>query len=381
MAELGAEAGRSGPKWGLPSRSFPTAASAPSSDLLVQNTCTFFPHLNPTHLPHLLYTQVTTSSAHSNMSSSKPREALEFPDSDRVFLEPHLPPPKAALDANNNNNNNSDTPFVTLTFATSLDSSLALVPGQQTALSGPQSKAMTHYLRSRHDGILIGVGTAVADDPSLNCRLAGVGGYGAPGLAGQPQPIVVDPSARWDFTAASRLFTLCREGRGRPPWVVVAATATTTTAAASAVAGQEESLAEEEEKKRKKRKEEETKRALLEEYGGRYLPIDLRTDPSTGEHRLDWHQLFLTLKRNGLDSVMVEGGGHIINSLLAPPHLSEINSAIVTIAPTWLGQGGVVVSPARRRDEAGRAIPAVRLAGAQWHPFGEDVVLCGSIQP
>lgn len=196
------------------------------------------------------------------------------------------------------------------------------------------------------------MGTAVADDPSLNCRIAGVGGYGAPGLGGQPQPIVVDPSARWDFTAESKLFKLCREGRGQPPWVVTAVKDPPV-----------------------ERKE------LLEEYGGKYLHIDLKTDPSTGEHRLDWHELFITLKQTGLDSVMVEGGGQIINSLLEPPYLSEINMVIVTIAPTWLGQGGVVVSPARRLDEAGKAIPAARLAGAKWYPFGEDVVLCGSIKP
>lgn len=289
------------------------------------------------------------------MASSKPREALEFPESDRVFLEPHLPPPKspAADMDDDDNNNNSNTPFVTLTFATSLDSSLALTPGQQTALSGPQSKAMTHYLRSRHDGILIGVGTAVADDPSLNCRISGVGGYGGPGLINQPQPIVVDPSARWDFSAESKLFKLCREGRGRPPWIVTALRDPPT-----------------------------ERKMLLEEFGGKYLYVNLQTDPSTGEHRpLDWHELFVTLRKNGLYSVMVEGGGQIINSLLEPPHLSKINQVIVTIAPTWLGQGGVVVSPARRLDEGGKAIPAARLAGVKWYPFGEDVVLCGSIRP
>lgn len=247
---------------------------------------------------------------------------------------------------------NNDTPFVTITFATSLDSSLALTPGQQTALSGPQSKAMTHYLRSRHDAILIGVGTAVADDPSLNCRIAGVGGYGTPGLSGQPQPVVVDPAARWAFTPASQLFRLCREGRGRPPWVVTAV---------------KDPPPEE--------------KALLDAYGGKYVHVDLKADPSTGEHRLDWHELFVALKKNGLGSVMVEGGGQIINSLLEPTYLSEINMVIVTIAPTWLGQGGVVVSPARRLDEGGKAIPAARLAGAKWYPFGEDVVLCGSIKP
>ncbi|RSL94543.1 hypothetical protein CDV31_014286 [Fusarium ambrosium] len=271
------------------------------------------------------------------------KDALDFPESDREFLEPHLPPKDGTTPT-------PDAPFVTLTFATSLDSSLALSPGAPTAISGPQSKAMTHYLRSRHDGILIGVGTAVADDPSLKCRIIGVGGYGSEGLDGQPRPIVIDPTARWDFTSNSKLFKLCREGKGRAPWIVTAA---------------KNPPAE--------------KAALLEQYGGKFVVMDITTS-DIGEHRLDWHELMLKLKENGLASVMIEGGGQVINSLLEPQNLATISSVIVTIAPTWLGQGGVVVSPARRHDDTGKAIPAARLAGAKWYPFGEDVVLCGKVK-
>ncbi|KAJ6144622.1 hypothetical protein N7470_008517 [Penicillium chermesinum] len=100
----------------------------------------------------------------ANMDLSK-RDSMELPEADRAFLETHLPSSRST--------SRPDLPFTTLTFATSLDSALALAPGTRTVLSGPQSKAMTHYLRSRHDGILIGVGTALADDPGLNCRIAG----------------------------------------------------------------------------------------------------------------------------------------------------------------------------------------------------------------
>ncbi|KAJ6068119.1 uncharacterized protein N7446_005156 [Penicillium canescens] len=258
------------------------------------------------------------------MAAPTPRDALDFPESDRDFLNPHLPSQVGTAD---------DLPFTTLTFATSLDSSLALSPGARTVLSGPQSKAMTHYLRSRHDGILIGVGTAVADDPGLNCRIAGVGGYGNEGLNGQPRPVVIDPSARWDFSDDSKLFQLCREGRGRAPWIVTA------------------------------------------------LDQPLRKSKLCwrSRHQINWHDLLVTLKSNGLLSVMVEGGGQVINSLLSPSHMSLLSSVIVTIAPTWLGQGGVVVSPARRFDDRGNAISAARLTNVKWYPFGEDVVLCGQV--
>ncbi|KAJ8131438.1 hypothetical protein O1611_g2189 [Lasiodiplodia mahajangana] len=277
------------------------------------------------------------------MASPIPKGAMEFPEADREFLEPHLPP-------RDGSSPRPDCPFVTLTFATSLDSSLTLSPGVPTAISGPQSKAMTHYLRSRHHGILIGVGTAVADDPSLNCRIIGVGGYGGEGLDGQPRPIILDPTARWDFTSNSKLFKLCREGRGRPPWIITSL-----------------------------QNPPPEKTALLKEYGGMYITMQT-VRPDVGSHRFDWHDLLVTLKKHGLDSVMVEGGGKVINSLLEPQDMAQISSVIVTIAPTWLGQGGVVVSPRRRHDDTGKPIAAARLTGAKWYPFGEDVVLCGGIK-
>lgn len=64
----------------------------------------------------------------------------------------------------------SDLPFVTLTYATSLDSRISAAPGVQTIISHPETKTMTHYIRYHHDAILVGVGTVLADDPGLNCR-------------------------------------------------------------------------------------------------------------------------------------------------------------------------------------------------------------------
>jgi hypothetical protein len=74
-----------------------------------------------------------------------------------------------------------------------------------------------------------------------------------------------------------------------------------------------------------------------------------------------------------------EGRGGVINSLLEPSFQQLIDSVIVTVAPTWLGEGGVVVSP-KRRIENGKAIAASRLTSVAWQPFGEDVVLCGRIK-
>ncbi|KXL47263.1 hypothetical protein M433DRAFT_65447 [Acidomyces richmondensis BFW] len=274
--------------------------------------------------------------------SSLLRPALSFPKAERPFLEPYLP--------SSNRGKADATPFVTLTFATSLDSQIALSPGAPTMLSGPQSKAMTHYLRSRHSAILIGVGTAIADNPSLNCRLEGVGGYGSEGLEGQPRPIILDPTARWEFTSRTKIFALASEGRGKAPYIITGVQSPP-----------------------------EDKKALLEQLGGRFITLNLGSSKA-GEHKFDWSEIMKALGENGLQSVMIEGGAVVINSLLEPEYIHLVNSVILTIAPTWLGRGGVVVSPARRSDVDGTPVAASRLQAVQWHSLGEDVVLCGHIQ-
>lgn len=97
------------------------------------------------------------------------------------------------------------------------------------------------------------------------------------------------------------------------------------------------------------------------------------------QHRLDWKDILKALSAEGLKSVMIEGGGDVINSLLVPEYFSVISSVIVTIAPTSLGEGRVVVSPQRRLDD-GKPIAAARLDHVAWQQFAEDIVLCGKVK-
>jgi hypothetical protein len=46
--------------------------------------------------------------------------------------------------------------------------------GERTAISGPEAKARVHLLRAQCDAILVGMGTVLADDPELTCRLPGL---------------------------------------------------------------------------------------------------------------------------------------------------------------------------------------------------------------
>lgn len=185
---------------------------------------------------------------------------------------------------------------------------------------------MTHYLRLRHDAILVGAGTAVADAPSLNCRYPGAG------LEHQPRPIIVDPKGRWQVDG-SAVGKLAEEKNGKEPWVV--------------------SL-----------DAEDSDRA-------RTLVIE-KSDDGT----MKWEDVLKKLKAEGINSVMIEGGATVINALLARPDL--VDSVIVTIAPTWLGQGGLAACPSAA-TENGQRVNAARLAETAWRQFGADAVLCGRL--
>ena len=269
-----------------------------------------------------------------------PSDTLRFSPSNNEFLKHYLPP-------DNLNVVEGRFPFVTLTYATSMDSFISIAPGTQTVLSGPQSKAMTHYLRSKHDAILIGVGTALADDPGLNCRLEGAGGFGGFGWEGQPRPVILDPGARWHITPQSRIIKTVIEGKGKAPWVILAPGFVM-----------------------------DPKRIdLLKYYGGKYLGLPTLNNSGL----ISWDAIFGALAAEGIKSVMVEGGGTIINELLQPVHTKFINSVIVTLAPTYLGRGGVAVCPTRNLDREGRPRPSTRFRDVRWQPLGDDVVMCGSL--
>jgi diaminohydroxyphosphoribosylaminopyrimidine deaminase/5-amino-6-(5-phosphoribosylamino)uracil reductase len=98
-------------------------------------------------------------------------------------------------------------PWVTLKIASSADGFIADSTHQTTSITSALARQHSHLLRRRNDAILTGIGTVLADDPSLTCRLAGL-------EARTPQRIVLDRQHRLPPTAR-----MLHDGKGEV-WVL-----------------------------------------------------------------------------------------------------------------------------------------------------------------
>lgn len=171
-------------------------------------------------------------------------------------------------------------PFVTLSYAQSIDGAIAFRCGEPFLISSHESMMMTHQLRAEHDGILVGIGTVLADNPNLTVRHV---------VGKNPQPIILDSFLRFPTTA--KLV-------GSAPWIA-------TTMAASA-----------------------EKESELEQLG----VVVKRFSAESG--RIPLPQLLHWLYQQGIRSLMVEGGSSVISSFLTQQLVDQL---IITIAPILLG--------------------------------------------
>ena len=282
--------------------------------------------------------------------TSSSRAELVFPENLRDQFEPYLPahgPVTAPLQQLPRGQ--APKPHVTLAYAQSIDSSIALVPGEPTAISGEASKSMTHYLRMRHDAIMVGCGTAMADDPTLNSRLTDA----EPTM--QPRPVILDRLARWIMNGAefdhkdTKLVRAARQGKGKGPLVFVDT---------KTVDGLWQSITEETERYDKD----------VTTCGGMVIPHDTRQSFET---------ILEKLASLGVRSVMVEGGGDVINRLLSESG-RLVDTVIVTIAPVYFGEGGVDIRPLNATNGAGSdKRRLMRFRDVRWVPLGNDIVMCG----
>ena len=154
---------------------------------------------------------------------------------------------------------------VTLKLATSLDGRIATASGESQWITGPASREQVHRLRAAHHAVVIGIETALADNPELTVRLPGYKGR-------QPARVVLDSRQR--LTPACKLAQTARE----VPTFVIATGAPD---------------------------------PALVEAGVRVLTV-----PALGEDRPDLKSVVQALGAEGLINLFVEGGGQVAGSFL-----------------------------------------------------------------
>jgi 3,4-dihydroxy 2-butanone 4-phosphate synthase/GTP cyclohydrolase II len=211
-------------------------------------------------------------------------------------------------------------PFVTLSWAQSLDGSIALEPGRGCALSGAGSLALTHAVRASHDAILIGIGTLLADDPRLSVRHW---------KGRSPAPVVLD----------SRLRT--------PPSARVLAAGPDRAVRIACTVSADEARA-----------------APLVARGATVVRL-----PAGVNGWVDLPALLDALGAAGVGRLMVEGGARVLTSFL---RAGLGDYVIVTVAPRLLGGLPVVGALDRRRPP--------RFGAVASHRLGDDVVLAGPLR-
>ena len=212
-------------------------------------------------------------------------------------------------------------PSVTLSYAQSIDGSIAAEVGKPFQLSNPESQALTHRLRSLHDAVLVGINTLLSDDPRLTVRL----------VAGKnPQPVVLDSHLRSPLEA--RLM--------RPPCVppIIA-----TTEQASAV-----------------------REARLSAAGAEVVRL-----PSQPNGLVDLRMLLGHLSRLGVRSLMVEGGACVITDFLV---CGLVDRMVITISPRFVG-GWTAVKPSLHETPGN-----CRLKNVEHESFAGDVVLYADVE-
>lgn len=209
-------------------------------------------------------------------------------------------------------------PMVTLKFATSLDGRIATRTGHSQWITGEISRAFGHGLRAGHDAILVGAGTALADNPSLTCRL--------PGLSDRsPVRVVIDGAAPLPLT-----HELIAGAASTPSWILSPSGRAAT----------------------RRRDYDETDVEV----------VVIASENSSDEEvldRVDLREGLRVLAGRGITRLLVEGGGRVAASLL---RLGLIDRMVWFRAPCIIGGDGLPVAAGFDVDMLDQAPGFIRLS-------------------
>ncbi len=181
-------------------------------------------------------------------------------------------------------------PFVILKLAVSADDKIALAGHRPVAITGEVAKQRVHLLRAQSDAILVGIGTVLADDPLLTCRLPGM-------EARSPVRVVLDRALR--LPGGSKLV---HSARAHPLWVM---TSEISEAAASMKLGA---------------------------AGAHIMHVPTTTTPPPG---LDLPAVLRALADKGITRLLVEGGARVAASFISAGFVDKV----------WLLRGPGIIGP------------------------------------
>lgn len=180
-------------------------------------------------------------------------------------------------------------PHVTLKLAVSADGKAGLAGRRPAPITGAPARDYVHLMRAMNDAILVGIGTALADDPELTCRL--------PGMQGRsPVRVVLDSSLKLPATGK-----LAQSARDVPVWLLT------------------------------------DEKRVDDEQALRALGVEVIRVPS-GAAGIDLAAALYALAARGITRLMVEGGPKVAASFL---DAGLVDEAVLLRAPTKLGPDGI----------------------------------------
>ena len=221
------------------------------------------------------------------------------------------------------------TPFVVMKYAMTLDGKIACATGDSKWVTGEIARTQVHRMRGRYRGIMVGIGTVLADDPMLNCRVEG-------GV--DPVRIICDsnlhiPTESQIVKTASDIETI--------------------------VACSQEALESE-------RKQEKIRR--LKEAGIQIIGTE-------GAHGVNLVELMKKLGGQNIDSILLEGGGTLNASALED---GIVNKVYAYIAGKLIG-GMDARSPVEGMG-IDRMADAITLQNVEIEKLGDDFCIVGYVK-
>ena len=210
-------------------------------------------------------------------------------------------------------------PYVVMKYAMTSDGKIATVTGESRWITGESSRENVHRTRHALMGIMVGVGTVLADDPMLDCRL--------PEGGKNPVRIICDSSLRTPLD--SRVVTTASE----IPTMIATVSSDS---------------------------------SLIKEYESRGISV-IQTSSDKG--RVDLKDLMRILGEKGIDSILLEGGSQLNFSAIEAQIVDEVHTYI---APKIFG--GDAKTPVGG-DGIGRIEDAVILDPVKITKLGDDILV------